>query len=220
MKVLVAFSSCLTRTPGTATRLGGGVCDRNGVSSARHSGRASRHSGRASLGIALALLTLAFGVSVGGRALAQEALAEDAAVPAAVPAAGTLPRIDERYASEVEGETPDFQRHVVPLLGTLGCNGRACHGSFQGQGGFRLSLFGYDFAADHAAMLDPEQPRIDRDEPLNSLVFTKPASDLDHEGGKRFEPESWQAHVLRAWLVGGAERTEDVWQPGALSIPE
>ena len=37
----------------------------------------------------------------------------------------------------------------APLFGRLGCNGRACHGSFQGQGGFRLSLFGYDFKADH-----------------------------------------------------------------------
>ena len=46
-------------------------------------------------------------------------------------------------------ETPSFRRHVVPLLGKLGCNGRACHGSFQGRGGFRLSLFGYDFKMDH-----------------------------------------------------------------------
>ena len=38
-------------------------------------------------------------------------------------------------------------------MGRLGCNGRACHGSFQGQGGFRLSLFGYDFKADHEALL-------------------------------------------------------------------
>ena len=49
-------------------------------------------------------------------------------------------------------DAPDFQRHVVPLLGRLGCNGRSCHGSFQGQGGFRLSLFGYDFQADHDAL--------------------------------------------------------------------
>ena len=56
-----------------------------------------------------------------------------------------------RFAAETK-EVPDFQRHVVPLLGKLGCNGRACHGSFQGRGGFRLSLFGYDFDADHAAL--------------------------------------------------------------------
>ena len=49
-------------------------------------------------------------------------------------------------------EVPNFQRHVLPLMGRLGCNGRACHGSFQGQGGFRLSLFGYDFKSDHNAL--------------------------------------------------------------------
>ena len=46
-------------------------------------------------------------------------------------------------------EVPSLQRHVLPLMGRLGCTGRACHGSFQGQGGFRLSLFGYDFKTDH-----------------------------------------------------------------------
>src|SRR5581483_5971880 len=62
-----------------------------------------------------------------------------------------VPRIDSRYAKYGVSENPDFRQHVVPLLGKLGCNGRACHGSFQGQGGFRLSLFGYDFKADHEA---------------------------------------------------------------------
>lgn len=50
-------------------------------------------------------------------------------------------------------ETPSFQRHVMPLLGRLGCNGRSCHGSFRGQGGFRLSMFGFDFEADHRALV-------------------------------------------------------------------
>ncbi len=63
-------------------------------------------------------------------------------------AADVAPPVDQRFGTASE-ETPDFQKHVSPLLGRLGCNGRACHGSFQGQGGFRLSLFGYDFKADH-----------------------------------------------------------------------
>ncbi len=57
-------------------------------------------------------------------------------------AADPLPQASERFAGETSSESPDFQRHVVPLMGRVGCNGRACHGSFQGQGGFRLSLFG------------------------------------------------------------------------------
>jgi hypothetical protein len=59
--------------------------------------------------------------------------------------------VDLRYAKETDAK-PSFRRHVLPLLGRVGCNGRACHGSFQGQGGFWLSLFGYDFDADYKAL--------------------------------------------------------------------
>ena len=72
-----------------------------------------------------------------------------------------LPPASERFRAATGDEEPSLQRHVLPLMGRLGCNGRACHGSFQGQGGFRLSLFGYDFAADHAALLGGDEPRAD-----------------------------------------------------------
>ena len=32
-------------------------------------------------------------------------------------------------------DPPDFERHVVGLLGRSGCSAGACHGSFQGKGG-------------------------------------------------------------------------------------
>ena len=77
----------------------------------------------------------------------------------AASAADDVLRIDQRFANEAITETPDFRQHVVPLMGKLGCNGRACHGSFQGQGGFRLSLFGYDFRADHDALAKGENDK-------------------------------------------------------------
>ncbi len=46
----------------------------------------------------------------------------------------SLPSVAERFAKADVTEEPDFRRHLVPLLGKQGCNGRACHGSFQGQG--------------------------------------------------------------------------------------
>src|SRR5216110_1446377 len=46
----------------------------------------------------------------------------------------------------------DFERHVMGLLGRTGCNAGGCHGSFQGKGGFRLSLFGYDPEKDYLAV--------------------------------------------------------------------
>ncbi|HEX4588352.1 MAG TPA: hypothetical protein VH120_00360, partial [Gemmataceae bacterium] len=45
-------------------------------------------------------------------------------------------------------ETVDFERHVMGLFSKAGCNNGSCYGSFQGKGGFRLSLFGYDPAKD------------------------------------------------------------------------
>ena len=52
----------------------------------------------------------------------------------------------------------DFERHVMGLFGRTGCNNGSCHGSFQGKGGFRLSLFGYDPDKDFHA-IDPRRPR-------------------------------------------------------------
>ncbi|MEX2026795.1 MAG: DUF1549 domain-containing protein, partial [Pirellulaceae bacterium] len=122
----------------------------------------------------------------------------------AVAAGETLVPVSQRFAGEHTAERPDFQRHIVPLLGTLGCNGRACHGSFQGQGGFRLSLFGNDFAADHEALAGGDEPRVDVKSPEGSLAILKPTAGVDHEGGQRVEPGSWQHRLLVAWIKAGA----------------
>lgn len=113
-------------------------------------------------------------------------------------------RIDERFKEPDVTETPDFQKHVVPLLGRLGCNGRSCHGSFQGQGGFRLSLFGYDFQMDKDNLTGGDNPRVDVEEPNDSLILQKPTLTQAHKGGKRLEPESWQYRVLSRWIEKGA----------------
>ena len=123
-------------------------------------------------------------------------------------AAGALPSIAQRFAPVESGkppasdEVPSFQKHVSPLMGRLGCNGRACHGSFQGRGDFRLSLFGYDFEADHTALL--EHDRVMREQPLESLILTKPVDADVHEGGKRFEQGGWEYWVLRRWIEARA----------------
>ena len=81
------------------------------------------------------------------------------AAPAEPP--GVIPPARLRFADEGAAEVPDFQRHILPLMGRLGCNTRSCHGSFQGRGGFRLSLFGYDFKADHDALSARDSGRVD-----------------------------------------------------------
>lgn len=134
--------------------------------------------------------------------LAFSAGAQDVAAPAA-----------KRFEQSETDAVPDFQRHVVPLLGRLGCNSAKCHGSFQGQGGFRLSLFGFDFAADHAALLadatSQKDARINVKSPSESLILLKPTERVDHEGGQRLKAGSWQYHLLLRWVQSGAPETSE-----------
>jgi hypothetical protein len=125
----------------------------------------------------------------------------------ATPSEVALPA-PQRFVAAAGPEVPSFQRHVVPLLGRLGCNGRACHGSFQGQGGFRLSLFGYDFKADHDALLGGDKPRVDRQNATQSLALRKPTRQVAHKGGKRLEVDGWEYHLLLRWMRAGAPGTQ------------
>jgi hypothetical protein len=111
-----------------------------------------------------------------------------------------------RWAADGAGGAPSFVKHVVPLLNKQGCSARECHGSFQGQNGFRLSLFGYDPALDHAELTNDEGngPRVDVKDVDKSLALLKPLEAVDHEGGQRFDEGSWQHRVLREWIAGGA----------------
>lgn len=120
----------------------------------------------------------------------------------------------QRFRTLDTDEVPDFQKHVSPLLGRLGCNGRACHGSFQGQGGFRLSLFGYDFKEDHEALLSGDPPRVDIEDPEASLILEKPTLLRPHKGGKRMSVDSWEYNLLVRWIEGGAKGIEG--QPAEL----
>ena len=125
-----------------------------------------------------------------------------------LPAAEALPPANARFATETQ-ETPSFQRHVLPLMGRLGCNGRSCHGSFQGQGGFRLSLFGYDFKSDHEALLKGEKPRVNLEDVPESLMLLKASLETPHKGGKRMEVDSWEYKLLSRWIQTGAKGVED-----------
>ncbi len=111
-----------------------------------------------------------------------------------------------RFATEAAGatETPDFQRHVLPLMGRVGCNTRSCHGSFQGQGGLRLSLFGYDFVTDRDTLIKADSERVVLDNPEASKILAKPTLAQPHKGGKRFEVDSWAYRLLVRWIEAGA----------------
>ena len=125
-------------------------------------------------------------------------------VTAPANATDVLAPASDRFAAAEGAEVPSFQRHVIPLFGRLGCNGRACHGSFQGQGGFRLSLFGYDFKADHDALIGGADPRVNLKNMQESLALLKPTRAVPHKGGKRLEKGGWEYQLLLRWIKAGA----------------
>ena len=109
------------------------------------------------------------------------------------------------HARGAATEPVDFERHVVGLLGKSGCSAGACHGSFQGKGGLRLSLFGSEPARDHLALTrGGGGRRVNTTEPDKSLLLLKATGRVPHVGGKRFDADSWQADVIRAWIAAGA----------------
>jgi hypothetical protein len=104
----------------------------------------------------------------------------------------------------------DFERHVVSVFGPAGCNTGACHGSFQGKGGLRLSLFGYEPKRDFRALThDAGGRRVDSYDPDHSLMLLKASGQVPHGGGRRIAPDSWQYAVLRAWIADGCRYRPD-----------
>ena len=122
-----------------------------------------------------------------------------------------LPSAVSRFERADNLAFPDFQKHVIPLLGKLGCSSAKCHGSFQGQGDFGLSLFGFDFQKDHAALTaeasSEDGHRINRASPTDSLIILKPTRQVKHRGKKIFEKDSWEYHLLSRWVETGAKGT-------------
>ncbi len=117
-------------------------------------------------------------------------------------------RVGER-ASEVAVR---FAPDVVSILTTKGCNGSDCHGSPAGQNGFKLSLFGYDVAADHKAMVEADEGRrVNLHQPRESLILKKPTFVIPHGGGEVLEADSEEYGMLLRWLQqGGRASTEGV----------
>jgi Protein of unknown function (DUF1549)/Protein of unknown function (DUF1553) len=108
----------------------------------------------------------------------------------------------------------DFERHLMGVFGRMGCNAGSCHGSFQGKGGFRLSLFGYDPEKDFLAITrDANGRRINRQDPDSSLLLLKATGQLEHGGKVRFDKQSWAYQLLREWIAQGAE-----WEKGSGAV--
>jgi Protein of unknown function (DUF1549)/Protein of unknown function (DUF1553)/Bacterial Ig-like domain (group 2) len=122
-------------------------------------------------------------------------------------ATASVPVRVEKFADE----TPvSFSREVVPVLTKIGCNSGNCHGASLGRGGFRLSLFGFDPAFDHAQIVQSsEGRRVVLSDPERSILLAKPSLVMEHGGGERLKAHSREYQTLLRWLEDGAP------EPGA-----
>jgi hypothetical protein len=97
-----------------------------------------------------------------------------------------------------------YLNDVIPVLSKTGCNQGACHGAASGKKGFKISLRGYDPAADYNVLArGTDGHRINRLEPEKSLLLQKPAGSVLHEGGKLFDAQSPYGNILLRWIVEG-----------------
>jgi hypothetical protein len=97
-----------------------------------------------------------------------------------------------------------FRNEVIAALNVGGCNAGACHGTPSGKNGFKLSLRGFDPAADYVQLTrDVLGRRTDRQQPDASLILQKGLGRVPHEGGQRFLPGSVPVRALRDWLSEG-----------------
>lgn len=98
----------------------------------------------------------------------------------------------------------DYSQQVIPILSKAGCSMGACHAAQHGQGGFKLSVFGFDPSADwNMIARDRDQRRINPLDPGKSLFLEKPTMTIAHGGGQRLERGSVDYQMLAAWIAAG-----------------
>jgi Protein of unknown function (DUF1549)/Protein of unknown function (DUF1553) len=101
-------------------------------------------------------------------------------------------------------ERVTFLRDVAPILNRVGCTSGTCHGAAKGKNGFKLSLRGYDPQFDYESLLyDLSGRRFNRADPGKSLMLSKPAQEVAHGGGLRFEKNSDYYKTVYAWIAQG-----------------
>ncbi len=98
----------------------------------------------------------------------------------------------------------DFANDLLPLFSKLGCNSGGCHGKASGQNGFKLSVFGFDPAADFDALVkEGRGRRLSAANPELSLLLRKATGLVPHGGGQRLKLGSPDYELLLAWIRQG-----------------
>jgi len=113
-------------------------------------------------------------------------------------------------ASGVDKARPvSFRHEVVAAMNVGGCNAGACHGTPSGKNGFKLSLRGFDPAADFTQLTrDVLARRTLAQEPEQSLFLLKGMGRVPHEGGQRFAASAVATRAVKQWLAEGMKNDE------------
>ncbi len=102
-------------------------------------------------------------------------------------------------------EAPSFRNTIQPILTRYGCAMGACHGAAAGQGGFRLSLRGFDDEGDWLSITrSANGRRLTLEDPARSLFLLKAVKAVPHKGDKRFEVNSPEYKAIADWIAAGA----------------
>jgi hypothetical protein len=123
-----------------------------------------------------------------------------------VRAGGQTARVPVTVQGFRRPQPASFRHEMIAALNVGGCNQGACHGTPSGKNGFKLSLRGYDPAADYIQLTrDVLGRRTDRQDPDISMIYQKALGRIPHEGGPRFAASTVAAKTMRAWLAEGLQ---------------
>ncbi len=108
-------------------------------------------------------------------------------------------------SSAMAAEAPSFRNTIQPILTRYGCAMGACHGAAAGQGGFRLSLRGFDDEGDWISVTrSANGRRLTLEDPARSLFLLKATKQVPHKGDKRFDVNSPEYKAIADWIAAGA----------------
>ncbi len=128
----------------------------------------------------------------------------DGATIVEIEAAGRKVSVAVSVKGSAQPRAINFENDVIPLFGRFGCNSSGCHGKAEGQNGFKLSVFGFDPAADYAALVkEGRGRRVFPAAPDASLLLAKVSGGIPHGGGVRIPRSSPDYETIREWIAGG-----------------
>jgi hypothetical protein len=121
-----------------------------------------------------------------------------------------------------------FARDIGGIFTKRGCNNSDCHGGIKGQGGLKLTKNALHPKEDYRWIVEggtfqvlvdeskgPKNPRVDLEQPENSLLLSKPAMTVPHGGGQRFAVGSSDYETILNWIRAGVPYGEEGGEGGA-----